>query len=209
MEKQKRKAHWEKVYEASRTDSVGWFQQVPETSLDLIGRLDLDPGAKIMDAGGGDSALAGHLLDRGFDDLTVLDISSAAIARAKGRLGDKATPINWVNTDILDYKTGQMFDLWHDRAAFHFLTYKADIDKYIRIVTNAIRPGGFLIIGTFSDTGPTKCSGLEITQYSTDSLIQRFSGAFRKVVCVNPDHITPGGVVQHYTFCCFQKRASF
>ena len=207
MENPARKAHWEKVFRTTRLDEVGWYQQVPTTSLELIGKLNLKSRSKIIDAGGGDSALAGHLLDHGFEDITVLDISSAAIARARDRLGHNANRVNWITSDILDFSPVQKFELWHDRASFHFLTNDTDIEKYVRIATTAVRSDGFLIIGTFSDTGPTKCSGLQITQYSIDSLVSRFSGAFKKIGCLSPVHVTPGGGMQHYTFCSFQKKA--
>lgn len=201
-----RKAHWENIYRTKKRHEAGWYQPVPSTSLEQISLLDIDPGSRIIDVGGGDSALADHLLDNGFTNLTVLDISLAAIERAQARLGKNAGKIKWIVSDIVRFNPPQTYDVWHDRAAFHFLTSEEEINTYVRTVSGAVRPGGYFIIGTFSDRGPTKCSGLDITQYASESLCARFAPAFRKVRCFSPDHITPGGVIQHYTFCCFQRQ---
>jgi len=197
------KKHWETVYETKTPDQVSWTQKVPKTSLDFIKSFNLDKSASIIDIGGGDSNLVDFLLELGFENLTVLDISKAALERAKQRLGKKAEKINWIESDILDFKPNQSFDIWHDRAAFHFLVTKEQIENYIETAKKSV--SGYLAIGTFSENGPKKCSGLDITQYSESELTEVMKNGFEKLVCINENHVTPFETVQNFTFCSFKR----
>jgi len=200
-----RKEHWEAVYLNKPLETVGWYQPVPETSLSLIARLNLPKEARIIDIGGGDSLLTDHLLRLGYRNLTVLDISEAAIKRAQKRLGALASGVEWIVSDVLDFTPGQCYDLWHDRAAFHFLTSGEEQAAYLQTATHALCPGGNLIVGTFSDKGPTRCSGLEIQQYSPETMERFFSKEFNLTSFLETEHHTPGGSIQHYLFGTFAK----
>jgi uncharacterized UPF0146 family protein len=199
-----RKEHWETVYETKTPDQVSWTQEVPQTSLDFIHSFGDDKSAAIIDVGGGDSHLVDCLLDEGYSNITVLDISSKALERAKSRLGERASLVNWVVSDITKFEPTQQFDIWHDRAVFHFLTEPADITSYISIVEEWVSKN--MIIGTFSENGPLRCSALDVTQYSTSSLSERFKNKFEKISCSNTDHTTPFDTIQNFTFCSFSKK---
>lgn len=199
-----RKKHWETVYETKNPDEVSWTQEIPKTSLAFIHSFGLDKSAKIIDIGGGDSKLVDFLLDQGFENITVLDISEKALEKAKIRLGEKSKKVTWIVSDILDFEPTETYDVWHDRAAFHFLTTDEEIEKYKSIVNKSV--DGFLIIGTFSENGPLKCSGLEISQYSQEKLTSTFEEKFDKIDSVLEDHQTPFGTTQNFLFCGFKKR---
>ena len=199
-----RQIHWDSVYETKQPGEVSWTQEKPKTSLDLIQYLNLDKKAKIIDIGGGDSKLADHLLDEGYENITVLDISAKALEKAKLRLGKRAEKIKWIVSDITDFEPTTTYDLWHDRATFHFLTNNAEIKKYIDIVHRSV--SGFLIIATFSDNGPQKCSGLTIKQYNEDQLVKQFISDFDKLRCFREDHSTPFNTLQNFQFCSFSRR---
>ena len=201
----KRKFHWETVYATKKPNEVSWTQEVPQTSLDFIHSFNLSKTAKIIDIGGGDSNLVDFLLNEGFENITVLDISENALKRAKERLGEKADKINWVVSDVTEFKPDDSYDVWHDRATFHFLTTPEQIAKYISIANNAVN--GYMTIGTFSENGPQKCSGLEIKQYSETELQAQLSQKFSKIRCVTEDHKTPFNTLQNFLFCSFKKRA--
>jgi SAM-dependent methyltransferase len=205
MENFDRKKHWEEIYQTKQLHEVSWFQPKPETSLEFIWQFELPSDAKIIDIGGGDSFLVDHLLDLGYQDITVLDISESAIDRAKQRLGDRANHVKWIVEDAATFKPDAQYDLWHDRAAFHFLTLDHEIDHYIEILKQGIRPNGFLIIGTFSENGPKKCSGIEIKQYSELSITALLNNSFEKLDCITVDHRTPSGNIQNFIFCSFRK----
>jgi trans-aconitate methyltransferase len=160
--------HWDTVYKTKAPNQVSWTQDIPKTSLDFIHSFGLAKTAKIIDIGGGDSKLVDYLLDEGFENITVLDISAQALAKAKQRLGDRAEKINWVVSDITEFRPDTTFDVWHDRATFHFLTTSDQVAKYLHTARNSV--SGFLTIGTFSDNGPEKCSGLQIKQYNEEKL---------------------------------------
>ncbi len=198
-----RKNHWETVYETKTPDQVSWTQEIPKTSLEFIHSFGLEKTAKIIDIGGGDSKLVDHLLDEGFENITVLDISEKALEKAQKRLGDKAKKVTWIVSDITKFKPKTTFDVWHDRAAFHFLTTPEQIEKYKETATNAVN--GFLIIGTFSENGPTKCSGLEIKQYTEEQLTATLIQGFEKISCITEDHETPFDTIQNFLFCSFKK----
>jgi 2-polyprenyl-3-methyl-5-hydroxy-6-metoxy-1,4-benzoquinol methylase len=200
-----RKQHWENVYHTKPLKEVGWYQPVPHTSLKFIEELSAAKDASIIDIGGGDSLLTDHLLNDGFTNLTVLDISEKAIERARRRLGPLANQVNWIVSDITQFTPTQQYDVWHDRAAFHFLTIDLEIQQYLNILEKSLKPSAYLVLGTFSDQGPTMCSGLNITQYSEDDIMRLLSPHFEKIKCIHPDHITPGGGVQNYTFCSFKR----
>jgi len=175
--------------------------------LDFIHEFHVPKTSKIIDIGGGDSLLVDHLLDLGYEDLTVLDISEKAIAKAKQRLGDRAERVKWIVSDITEFKATEKYDFWHDRAAFHFLTTEEEISKYLSVAKNAVRLEGILVIGTFSESGPVKCSGLNIKQYSEKSLGEKMNRLFKKIKCITVDHITPFQTIQNFVFCSFLNPA--
>jgi len=198
------KEHWETIYKTKQPNEVSWTEQIPSASLEFINKLNIPKTAKIIDIGGGDSKLVDFLLAQGYTDISVLDISKTAIIRAKKRLGDKAKYVKWIISDILDFKPTEKYDLWHDRAAFHFQTEEADIDKYLNIIKNAVIR--WSIIGTFSVDGPKKCSGLNIRQYDEAGLKYLLEKSeFKFLESKRIDHTTPSGGVQNFIFCSFSK----
>ena len=203
MSKTTIKQHWDSVYENKTPDQVSWTQEKPETSLKLIQEAGLPKTAKIIDIGGGDSKLVDYLLDEGYKNITVLDISAKSLDKARKRLGNKASKVTWIVSDISTFKPDTVYDLWHDRAAFHFLTLKEEIERYQTTVQNFVSDS--LIIGTFSKNGPTKCSGLEISQYDEQELTKTFKNHFKKEDCFTTNHITPFNTVQNFQFCRFRK----
>jgi len=202
-----RKTHWETIYQTKNLSDVSWYQSKPITSLKFISELDLKKDAKIIDIGAGESYLADYLLADGFSDLTILDISEEALDHTRLRFGKKAENLKWITADISNFIPEEKYDLWHDRAAFHFLTEETQIQNYLKTLENSINPGGFVIMGTFSEKGPIKCSGLEIRQYSIAEISDLLAENFQKLSCENIDHITPSGAVQNFTFCSFQKKS--
>ena len=155
------KEHWENIYQTKNLSEVSWYQPTPETSLNFFKKFEVPLTAQIIDIGGGDSYLVDHLLELGYHNISVLDISSAAIERAKLRLGEKADKVTWIVSDITTFVPTQNYDIWHDRAAFHFLTDELSISKYVETASKVLSPSGILILGTFSNQGPTKCSGID------------------------------------------------
>tara|TARA_R100000935_G_scaffold35198_1_gene55960 strand:+ start:64 stop:687 length:624 start_codon:yes stop_codon:yes gene_type:complete len=200
-----KKKHWENIYDTKKITEVSWYQPVPESSLNFINAAGLEKNAEFIDIGGGDSFLVDNLISLGYTNLNVLDISLNAIERAKLRLADKADEVTWIEADITDFNPSRTYDVWHDRAAFHFLTSPKDIQKYLDTMESAISPGGFLILGTFSNNGPKKCSGIEIKQYSIEELKAAVPDSFKFIEGENIDHLTPSGSLQNFTFCRFQK----
>lgn len=198
------KKHWETVYKTKNPEQVSWTQEIPKTSLDFIHSFGLTKTAKIIDIGGGDSKLVDYLLDEGYENITVLDISAKALEKSQKRLGDKATKVNWVVSDITEFEPNTTFDVWHDRATFHFLTTAEQIEKYLITARNSVN--GYLTIGTFSENGPTKCSGLEIKQYSEEKLTAELNKGFDKIRCVTEDHTTPFNTTQNFLFCSFKRQ---
>jgi len=206
MEEFNRKKHWESIYENKQLHEVSWYQPKPETSIQLIHELGIKKNARIIDIGGGDSLLVDHLIELEFENITVLDISAKALERAKIRLGSNAKKVTWIVADIATMKLKGVYDLWHDRAAFHFLTDPKEIQNYIQNVTECCQSKGMLIMGTFSTNGPEKCSGIEIKQYSEESLSNSFNDSFKKIKCFTLDHETPFKTHQNFIFCNFIKR---
>ena len=199
-----RKKHWETVYETKNPDQVSWTQETPKTSLEFIHSFGLKKTAKIIDIGGGDSKLLDYLLDEGFENITILDISAKSMEKAKDRLGEKANKVNWIVSDVTEFEPNMTFDFWHDRATFHFLTTTEEIKKYLKTARKSVN--GFLTIGTFSKNGPKKCSGLEIKQYNEDELTLELKNGFDKINCVTEDHITPFNTTQNFLFCSFERQ---
>ena len=203
MQKQQ---HWETVYQKKQFEEVSWFQETPTTSITFFEGLNLPKSARIIDVGGGESRFVDYLLDKGFTNISVLDISATAIEKKKQALGSKAQQVKWIISDVVDFQPTEQYDFWHDRATFHFLTEQNDIEKYIDTIRQFIKPEGSLILSTFSEKGPTKCSGLDIKQYSEKTLTERVEAFFTKVKCVVVDHITPFATVQNFIFCSFKKK---
>ena len=198
-----KKKHWETVYETKNPDQVSWTQDIPKTSLEFILSFQLKKTAKIIDIGGGESKLVDYLLNEGFENISVLDISSKSLEKTKNRLGEKAKKVNWIVSDILEFKPNTTYDVWHDRATFHFLTKPDQIKKYIKIAKISVN--GFITIGTFSKNGPKKCSGLDIKQYNENELTLEFKDGFKKIECLTEDHLTPFKTLQNFIFCSFKR----
>lgn len=202
-----KKNHWDLVYQNKNFQDTSWFQDVPSTSIAFLESLKLDKSAKIIDIGGGESHFVNYLLDKGFENISVLDISATAIEKKKRELGSKSATITWIVSDIVDFKPTETYDFWHDRATFHFLTDQNDIAAYVQTVQQFVAPEGALILSTFSENGPTKCSGLPIQQYSETTLSARVEAFFTKIKCVIVDHITPFETVQNFVFCSFKRKS--
>jgi len=201
-----KKEHWERVFATKPETEVSWYQQKPETSINFFVENNIPKEAKIIDIGGGDSYLIDNLLDLGYTNLHLLDISANAIERIKNRLGVKASKVTFIVSDVLEFLPETTFDVWHDRASFHFLTTENEIEKYKDLVSNLITQKGFLFMGTFSENGPLKCSGLEITQYSESKFEMIFGVAFEKINCFIENHQTPFNTTQNFIFCAFKKK---
>jgi len=197
------KQHWENVYHTKQPNEVSWTQTIPQTSLNFIRGFNLPKDAAIIDIGGGDSRLVDFLLDDGYENISVLDISAAALDRAKARLGECAANVKWIVADITEFRPETKYAVWHDRAVFHFLTTDEQINTYLTIAKNSVTD--YLVIATFSENGPQKCSGLDIKQYSETTLEQRFADGFKKMQCLIEDHITPFDTVQNFVFCSFRR----
>ncbi len=197
--------HWEKIYQSKKSDEVSWTQDIPSTSLTFVHNFALPKNSSIIDVGGGESKLVDFLLDEGFDDITVLDISASALNKVRKRLGSRAQKVQWVVADVTEFKSEKRFDLWHDRATFHFLTSEEQIKKYVARASDAVKDHGFMIIGTFSENGPTKCSGLTIRQYTEQTLTATLERSFQKITCITEDHHTPFHTTQNFLFCSFKK----
>ncbi len=202
-----RKKHWNNIHGTKNVKEVSWYQPVPTTSLDFVKQFNLSKNAKIIDVGGGDSFFVDHLLNLGYQDITVLDISEKAIEKARQRLGDQSAKVKWILADAASFHTTIKYDFWHDRAAFHFLTDEQEIDSYLETVNTSIKPEGYLVMGTFSEQGPETCSGIEIKQYSELSMNNRLKDCFEKIKCLTINHNTPSGSLQNFIFCSFRRIA--
>ena len=201
-----KKLHWENVFSTKHETEVSWYQENPKTSIDFVAKLNIPKNAKIIDIGGGDSYLIDALLELGYTNLYLLDISAKAIERIKNRLGAKASKVTLIVSDVLEFKPDTTFDLWHDRASFHFLTEENQIAKYAELVNLALADEGNLVIGTFSKNGPKKCSGLDITQYDETKLKAVFEKDFDLIESFTEDHKTPFNTIQNFIFCSFKKK---
>lgn len=200
------KEHWEKIYSTKKLEEVSWYEPTPKTSLDFLEQFNVRKDAKIIDVGGGDSFLIDNLIELGYTDVSVLDISEKAIERAKQRLKEKAHAVKWIIADASKFVPKEKYDFWHDRAAFHFLTDENDVKNYIETISNHLNPNGIFVIGTFSDKGPTKCSGIEIKQYTEAALLDILGKYFDKVECKEVEHQTPFNTTQTFIFCSFKRK---
>ena len=197
------KRHWENIYSSKQPNELSWTQKIPQISLDLIKSLNLSKSSSIIDIGGGQSMLVDFLIDLGYTNISVLDLSKNAINKTKRRLGENAKKVNWIETDILDFKSSIKFDLCHDRALFHFLTKKNDVKKYINKISLFASK---LVVGTFSIEGPKRCSGLEIRQYNQNSMKKTFERAgFKSISFSKSDHLTPSNKIQKFIFGVFEN----
>ena len=199
------KEHWENIYKTKNTDEVSWYQEKPETSLNLISETSIEKNAKIIDVGAGASKLADNLLALGFRNITALDVSLNALNESKKRLGDRANNVKWIVSDLREFETNERYDLWHDRAVLHFLTEEEDIKRYIELVRTYLKPKGYVIVSTFSVNGPKRCSGLDVRQYSEDSMKTLFTG-FEHIKSFEEEHLTPWGSSQIFIWGVFRKR---
>jgi ubiquinone/menaquinone biosynthesis C-methylase UbiE len=199
------RAHWESVYQAKRADEVSWFQREPAVSRELIQRVAPDRSSRIIDVGGGASTLVDALLATGYEALTVLDIADGALAQARVRLGERAGRVQWMAGDVrtIDLPAAA-FDVWHDRAVFHFLTDARDRAAYAGQLRRAVRPGGHAIVATFAEDGPERCSGLPVVRYSPEALRLEFGEPFRLIDSVRELHTTPSGSSQSFVYCLFR-----
>lgn len=200
MEKKK---HWENIYQTKNIDGVSWYQETPYESIELIKKFSTTDSDLIIDIGCGKSFLADNLLKLNYKNITLVDISLNALKEVKERLNNKS--LNFIETDVLNLKLERTFDIWHDRAVFHFITNKKSIEKYISLCNEYIGEGGKLIIGTFAEDGPLKCSGLEIKRYSVENLKELFKENFEFIEGFKKLHSTPFGTRQSFTFCVFRK----
>lgn len=200
-----RKEHWENIYSTKELNEVSWYQPKPETSLNLIMKNISSKDASIIDIGGGDSFLVDHLIDKGFTNVTVLDISEKAIERAKKRLGNNSNKVEWIVSDIVEFSPTKKYDCWHDRAALHFLTDENEVEKYQSIIGKATDEKSVAILGTFSKSGPLKCSGIEIRQYDKQDFESTFKAQFNLVDFESIDHQTPFDTKQNFSFATLKK----
>lgn len=202
---QTRKQHWETVYHDKSPLEVSWYQSEPRLSLDLIAACAVGPDARIIDVGGGASTLVDHLLDLGYHNLSVLDISASALEHARGRLGAKAESVQWLETDITEFTPEQPFDVWHDRAVFHFLTEAKDRERYREVLERGVVPGGQVIMAAFAPDGPTQCSGLPICRYDAKGLLRELGTAFELLEERREVHVTPAQKEQSFAFFRLQR----
>ena len=204
------KQHWENLYTNKPADSVSWYQRHAENSLRLIIRTDVPKSASIIDVGGGASTLVDDLLDMGYTALTVLDLSGSALLCSKRRLAGRANLVHWMEANVTDAPLGlHQYDIWHDRAVFHFLNREEERHAYVAAVMRAVKPGGHVIVSTFAEDGPLQCSGLPVTRYSAEALHGAFGNHFTLVQHTKEDHLTPTGNVQKFIYCYCKKAISF
>ena len=196
------KSHWENVYRTKRPTEVSWYRPHLEVSLRLIEQAAPRRDAQIIDVGGGESTLVDDLLARGYDNVEILDVSSVAISVAKARLGADASKVRWFCGDVTTMAFSRhRYDVWHDRAVFHFLTDATQRAAYVRQVAHAVKPGGHVIVATFGPEGPTKCSGLDVVRYDPDHLHSEFGAQFQLVEHLTELHQTPAGAIQQFVYC--------
>jgi SAM-dependent methyltransferase len=199
---QQAKAHWEEVYDRKSVTEVSWYQEHSDVSLGFIERTGVSKSGAIIDVGGGASTLVDDLLAVGYEDVSVLDISASALRAAKARLGERSTAVNWIEADITGVELpGHRFDVWHDRAVFHFLTLEEDRARYVQAVRHSVKHFGHVIVATFGPDGPLRCSGLPVMRYSPDRLHEEFGAAFELIEHASEAHRTPFGTVQQFIYC--------
>jgi len=198
-----RRAHWQYMYAAKGEREVSWFQDDAQPSLALIEEVG-SPSSTVIDIGGGASRLADLLLQRGLLDLTILDLSSAALAAAKARVGNEARRIHWIVADVTNWEPSRTYDVWHDRATFHFMVAESDRAGYLSRLVRSLKPGGYAIIATFAPDGPELCSGLPVRRYDADTLAQTFGPGFQLISSRRHKHVTPWSEAQPFQFCVFR-----
>ena len=196
--------HWQQVFSTKAADEVSWFQEVPEVSIRLIEKYSTS-SSRVIDVGAGESLFVDQLISRGYSELTVVDISASAIEDVKTRLIGCADGVQFEVADVRQWKSSHTFDVWHDRAAFHFMNSDEDVASYVRVLQKSLVSGGFAIIGTFAENGPTHCSGLEVRRYSTDQINAEFSDGFSLVETESEEHLTPWGAVQYFTWAVLRR----
>lgn len=202
-----RQAHWEEVWSDREPDRVSWYEAEPTVSLELIEALGLEASARVIDVGAGASRLVDRLLEAGFEDVTVLDVARGALEVARQRLGSAAEAVDWIVADVLETDLASSFDLWHDRALFHFLTDPGDRSRYVERLRTALAPGGHAIVATFSPEGPEECSGLPVRRYGAEELADELGQAFALVDEARVDHTTPWETTQSFQYAVIEKRA--
>jgi trans-aconitate methyltransferase len=198
-------SRWDEAYAARGAEGVSWYQAEAASSLELLDALGVRPDAAVIDIGGGASPFAARLVDRGFRDVSVLDISAEALAEARRRAGE-GSPIRWLHEDLLAWRPECRYDLWHDRALLHFLVAPADRDRYLETLVAALRPHGSVIVGTFAPDAPDRCSGLPVTRYSAPELAALLGADFNVVATRREEHLTPAGKVQPFTWIASRRR---
>ena len=199
-----RREHWEGVYEQKEPDSVSWYEETPAVSLELIGELGVTPDASVIDVGGGASRLVDEIVARGHLDVTVLDVSERALDYGRRRLAERVG-VTWLCQDLLSFEPERKYDLWHDRAVFHFLVAAADRERYLEVVRSALLPGGLVIVATFAADGPESCSGLPVARYDPDGLAAVLGEGFETVLTRRHEHKTPSGAVQPFTWVAARR----
>lgn len=200
------KEHWEKIYNTKQFEETSWYQQKPEYSLEIIRSLGLSPEANIIDIGGGNSFLVDHLSELGYANIHVLDISAKALQDSQNRLGAKAEKINWIESDVTNLKPDTSFELWHDRAALHFLTEDKQVEDYVSVLKNSLKIGAYCLLSVFSENAPDKCSGIAIRKYATSDLEELLEPDFDTVRLENRDHTTPWGAKQNFSTGLFRRK---
>jgi hypothetical protein len=199
--------HWQSVYETKAFAEVSWYEPVPQRSLELIQGTGLPSDAALLDVGGGASTLVDHLLATGFEDITVLDVAPAALEASEARLGTAAGQIQWIAADVTTWQPQRRYDLWHDRAVFHFLVDPALRDRYLHVMKAALAPGAYVVMASFGPEGPTRCSGLDVQRYSADELGAVLGSAFRLVRSDIDEHVTPSGCAQQFLYGLWRAEA--
>ncbi|MDP6351238.1 MAG: class I SAM-dependent methyltransferase [Alphaproteobacteria bacterium] len=203
-----RREHWESAYRAKPVEELTWYQDTPRVSLAMIRATGLRAAGRILDVGGGASTLVDHLLDAGYENLSVLDFSEAGLNRARQRLGRRAGRVRWITADVTEWRAPHRVDLWHDRAVFHFLTEPTDRDAYLAVLRQSLEPRGHLILSSFALDGPEKCSGLPVRRYDSEAFGALLGGEFSLRDSQYEDHQTPAGVVQKFITCRFRRLAT-
>lgn len=207
MSSANRTEHWNGVYGARTETEVSWFQETPEPSLDLLRLIGASSGDAIIDIGGGASRLVDHLLNEGFENVTVLDLSETALTTARNRLGERGSKVKWITSDVTTWEPGELYEIWHDRAALHFLTEAADQASYVKRLKKALRIDGHAIIGTFALDGPEKCSGLPVVRHDANSLSALLGPEFVLIDTRRHEHTTPSLSVQKFLFSTYHRQA--
>ena len=197
--------HWEGVYTTRPLTELSWYEREPAASLRLVRQVATGPSAAVVDVGAGASRLVDHLLGYGFGDVTVLDLSQRALAEVRARLGERARDVTFVQQDVLTWEPVRQYDVWHDRAVFHFLTERVARDRYVEAAARTVRAGGSLVLATFAEDGPTQCSGLPVERYSAQGLDEVFAGSFSLVEHERHEHVTPGGTVQPFSWVVLRR----